>query len=104
MSVRDAVVSGAAQVISSPKTAAVVSAATTGTGAADWFELIPNDIGKAATLVGILLSVILIRVHLLTVEKIRLEIKVLREKEEVRLASAEERTRAGQPTRRSDDP
>lgn len=63
-------------VAQSPKSGAAVSAATTGTGLGTFLDLIPNDIGKLATLVGIVLSVILIYSHLLTVRKTRIEIAI----------------------------
>lgn len=44
--------------------ASTVSAGTTGSGLATWLDLIPNEIGKLATLVGIALSVVLIIMHL----------------------------------------
>lgn len=47
-------------VLSDPKAAATVSAATTASGVSTWFDLIPNDIGKLATVVGMFLSIILI--------------------------------------------
>lgn len=42
----------------------VVASGTTGTGLATWLNLIPNEIGKLATLVGIVLSVVLIVMHI----------------------------------------
>ena len=44
--------------------ASTASAWTTGSGLATWLDLIPNEIGKLATLVGIALSVVLIIMHL----------------------------------------
>ena len=41
-----------------------VATVTAATGAAEWLNWIPNDIGKLATLVGICLSVVLIGTHL----------------------------------------
>lgn len=51
--------------ISDQRTAAVVSAGTTATGISSILEWIPNDIGKLAVLVGIVLSLVLIFVHLI---------------------------------------
>lgn len=68
------------QIIQSPKLAASVSAMTTTAGAGTVFDYIPDDIGKLATLIGIILSVILIRVHLAALKKIQLELKALQEK------------------------
>ena len=59
------------EIIHSPKVAAAVSAATTGTGLGSVLDLIPNDIGKLATLVGIILSVVLIRIHLLELSMLK---------------------------------
>ena len=41
-----------------------VAGGTIGTGTATWADWIPGDIGKIATLVGIILSLVLIAVHL----------------------------------------
>jgi len=66
-----------------------IAAATTGSGISlSWLDVIPNDIGKLATVVGILLSCVLIYTHMrkgrLEYEKVRLELKLMREKEERR--------------------
>ena len=53
------------QVAHSQKVAATVSGSTMGTGLATALEWIPTDIGKLATLVGIVLSVVLIYSHLI---------------------------------------
>jgi len=50
-------------VVQSPKVAAAVSTVTTGSGLATFLNIIPSDIGKLATLTGIILSVILIITH-----------------------------------------
>lgn len=42
------------------------------------FELIPNDIGKLGTVIAIIFSVILIRMHILNTRKIQLEIEILK--------------------------
>ena len=51
------------------KTAAAVSATTISTGLGTIFDYIPDNIGKLATLVGICLSLVLIRVHLQRLKK-----------------------------------
>ncbi len=65
-----------------PKVASIVSTATTGTGIGTFLDLIPNDIGKLATLVGILLSCVLIYTHLrkgrIEYKKTQLEIELLK--------------------------
>jgi hypothetical protein len=84
------------QAASSPKLAATVSAATTSTGMATVLEWIPDDIGKLATLVGIVLSLLLIYSHSLTIRKSRIELRRM-EAEEVRTASTRRRESASQP-------
>jgi len=42
-----------------------VATGTTGTGIATWLQMIPNDIGKLATLMGMVLSIVLILSHIL---------------------------------------
>ncbi len=60
---------------------AIVATGTTGAGTATWMSWIPEDIGKIATLAGILLSLVLIVVHLNKMrydsKKARLEIEQL---------------------------
>lgn len=51
-------------VAQSPKTAGVVAGQTVASGASQWFNWIPDDIGKAAALVGVILTVVLIRNHI----------------------------------------
>lgn len=70
------------QLTTDVKTGAAVAVTTVGTGAStSYFDLIPSDIGKLASLTGIVLTVILSYTHLLTVKKTNLEIKALKEKE-----------------------
>lgn len=103
MSVKDLV----QQAATSPKTAGVVSGLTTGTGLGTVLDYIPDDIGKLATLVGIVLSIVLIRNHWrkgrAETEKIQLEINALRLQEEERKALAADRRRRGLPVRRGED-
>lgn len=68
--------------IQSTKTAAGVSTITTGTGVGTMLDWIPNDIGKLATLVGIILSLLLIYVHILAVRKAHIEIAHLKRQAE----------------------
>ena len=102
----------AIEIAQNPKTGAVVSTMTTTTGLGTVLDWIPSDIGKLATLVGILLSLTLIYVHLsrirmekrrelVEIERDRLELAVLREKEAERLERAAQRHA---PLRRCDDP
>jgi hypothetical protein len=88
------------QLVESPKVAAIVSAATTTTGAGTIFDIIPDDIGKLATLVGIILTIILIRVHLLSLEKTKMEVEKMRND---RIQAAIERKTKGEPVRRVSD-
>ncbi len=73
------------ELIVNPKTVAAVSTATTSSGLSTWFEWIPSDIGKVAVVIGILLSSVLLYFNVvngnLTNRKLRLELKLLREKE-----------------------
>lgn len=73
------------QLSTSPKIALAVSTATAGTGGGTVIDLIPDDIGKLASLVGIILSVVLIYTHLrrgpAEYKKAQLELKILKQKE-----------------------
>jgi len=66
-------------------------------------DLIPNEIGKLATLVGILLSIVLIYAHILAVHKTRIEIEILRAQEADRQAAIKWRVEHREPVRRIDD-
>jgi len=83
---------GLIELAQNPKIASAVGTATMGTGMGTIFDVIPNDIGKLATLVGIVLSLVLIYTHLrkgrAEYKKIELEILVLKEKEAERIESA----------------
>lgn len=91
----------------SPKLAVSVSALTTGSGLGTILDLIPNDIGKLATVVGIILSAVLIFTHLrkgcAEYTKTRLEIMILEEKEAERIENATRRKSEGLPIRRESD-
>ena len=50
--------------IQSPKIAATVAGATTGSGILTVLEWIPSNIGSVASMVGIILSSVMIYVHL----------------------------------------
>lgn len=73
-----AVSNAASTAMQSPKIAVVVSGGTIGTGASTWLDVIPDDIGKLATLAGFCLSAVLIYNHVrrgsLERDKLRLEI------------------------------
>lgn len=51
--------------VNDPRIAHGVAVATSGTGMATFLEYIPTDIGKLATLLGMILTVILIGNHVL---------------------------------------
>lgn len=86
------------EIAGNAKAALVVSAVTTGTGVST-LSWIPDDIGKLAMLVGIILSLVLIRAHLAITrnaeadrEKTRLETEIMRRKEADRVQSLERRS------------
>ena len=51
--------------VTNVKIGAATATATTATGTATFFDLIPDDIGKLASLFGIVLTTVLIFTHLL---------------------------------------
>lgn len=92
------------------KVAATVAMGAMGTGLSMFLALIPNDIGKLASLVAIVLTVVLIRNHLrngrkldLENEKLRLEVQKLAAQEEERKIVAAGRREQGLPVRRNDE-
>lgn len=103
MSVKD----GLTELAQNPKVASAVSTVTTGTGIGTFLDLIPDDIGKLATLVGIVLSSVLIYTHWrkgrIEYQKTQLEILILKEKEAERIEAALKRKEAGEPARRRED-
>ena len=74
------------EIAQDPKIASMVSTMTTGAGLAAILDLIPNNIGKLATLVGVALSLVLIYTHWrkgrIEYKKIQLEIELLKKKQE----------------------
>ena len=71
-------------IATSPKIAGVVSVATSATGAGTFLDYIPSDIGKLATLFGLALTIVLIRVHLVNLKKSELELEIMQEDRERR--------------------
>lgn len=69
--------------VSDVKVAWVTVMGTVGSGMGTVLKMIPNDVGKLATLVGIVLSIVLIYTHWrkgrIEYEKTRLEIAILKE-------------------------
>lgn len=80
---------------------------TIGSGMGTALEMIPNDIGKLATLVGIILSSVLIYTHFrkgrIEYEKTQLEISILKDKEAERIEAANRRRNSGLPANRESD-
>ncbi len=72
------------EVAQNAKIAAATSLTTAGSGMATWLEWVPSDIGKLATLIGIILSSVLIYTHIKKSkrdeEKHALEMEILRKK------------------------
>jgi len=87
MSVKEQLLSA----VSSTKTGATVATATAGTSLGTIFNYIPDDIGKVGVLVGIILSVVICRFHLVNIKKANLEIEIMRRRETDRLKSLERR-------------
>jgi len=96
-----------ADMLQNAKIAGGVAAATTGTGLGTILDLIPDDIGKLATLVGAILAAVLIYTHLRRMQldrrKILLEIAILEQRETERRQAIEARLRQGGELRREED-
>lgn len=86
-----------------PKTVATVSLATAGSGVSTAFDWISRGIGVTASLVGIMLTIMLIRKSMMEQAKIKLEIQALREREDRRHREACDRKDHHEPLRRADD-
>ena len=86
------------ELVQNPKVAWSMSTLTTGTGLGTILDAIPNDIGKLATVVGIILSSVLIYTHSrkgrIEYKKTQLEILILKETESERIESALRREKA----------
>lgn len=50
--------------MTNPKAGALTAGGTISTGLGSWLDYIPNDIGKVATLVGIVLSTVMIVMYI----------------------------------------
>lgn len=86
------------------RAAAVVAAATASTGAGQWLGWLPSeDIGKIATVIGVVLSMVLITTHILKMRTILLEYRITQAKEATRVQEAADRRAKGLPTRRASD-
>tara|TARA_R110000744_G_scaffold333450_1_gene438850 strand:+ start:11853 stop:12161 length:309 start_codon:yes stop_codon:yes gene_type:complete len=97
----------ATNLVNDIKVAWLMATGTIGSGLGTVLEMIPNDIGKLATLVGIILSSVLIYTHFrkgrIEWEKTHLEILILKEKEAERIRAANLRKEAGLPANRRED-
>ena len=77
MSLRDQ----AEQILTSVKIAVATGVTTTGAGVGTWFDVIPNDIGKLASLMGAILTIILAYFHVkkgvidIAIKKLEYEMK-----------------------------
>ena len=98
---------GARDFLTDVKAAAAVAVTTAGTSVSQVLEWIPDDIGKLGTLVGIVLSTVLIYSHLrrtsVTCRKTNIEIEILEKYEAERKETAHRRIRLGKPVRRKDE-
>jgi len=50
--------------LTDPRAASAVSGTTVTSGLATWLDMVPNEIGKLATLVGTVLSLVMIYVYI----------------------------------------
>jgi len=96
------------------KMAWATAVAAIGSGTATFLELIPTEIGKLASLAGIILTVTLIRLHwrngnanyrktLLETNLLRQQLEEHKSREAERLEAAANRAKEGRPLRREDD-
>jgi hypothetical protein len=85
MSAKDLVGEVVKEVLTNPKVGVLVAGATTGSGVGTWLDVIPDDIGKLATLVGIGLSLVLMAAWSVSFRKTLLEMRIMRRKEAERL-------------------
>lgn len=94
------------EVLTSPKTAHLTATLTAGTGIGTVLDMIPDDIGKLATLIGIVLSLVLIRNHWRNGRakyiSIELENQIMRQKIAEREEVAKLRKEAGLPIRKDE--
>ena len=85
------------ELAANPKVAHAAAMATTSTGIGTLFDVIPDDIGKLATLVGIILSSVLIYTHArrwhMDSAKNKLELEILKERRREQLENAAKRRR-----------
>ena len=89
------------ELMADPRIGAAVASGTVGTGTI--IDLIPDGIGKVSMLIGMILSILLIRVHYANLQKIKMEVGIMKRKEDERLEAARLRKEEGQPLRREED-
>lgn len=73
-------------IIADGRVGAAVATTTAATGTGTWLEMIPENIGRLGTLVGIILSLVLIVVHLRRLRLDTLEARHKTEKHELEMA------------------
>ena len=92
-----------ASVVENTKVVGTVSTATTAAGLGTVLNYLPDVLGSAATMAGIMLSWFLIRKVRMETKKIKLEMDVLRSRETHRHEGIDHRKEEGKPLRREDD-
>lgn len=96
------------------KLAWVTAVGTASTGTATLMEWIPTDVGKIASLFGVILTIVLIRLHWrngnakyeltkLESKELQQKITAFERKEEERIEAAAKREASGEPLRRNED-
>ena len=80
--------------VMSVKAAGVTAAGTVASGFASFVGLIPDDIGKGVSLIGGLLSLVMIQYWRKNTKKLDLETKILQLQFEAALREAEQKRRA----------
>lgn len=88
-------------VLHDPKVAA--SVAGTSVTSPVWANMIPDVLTTAASMLGIVLTVILIWVNVTALRKTILELKIMRSKERARRAEIARRKKESLPIRRGED-
>ena len=90
-------------VVENTKVIGAVSTVTTAAGLGTVLNYLPDVLGSVATMAGILLSWFLIRKVRMETKKIKLEMQVLRNREQKRHDEIDHRQEEGEPLRRESD-
>ena len=90
-------------VVESTKVVGTVSTVTTAAGLGTVLNYLPDVLGSVATMAGIMLSWFLICKVRTETKKIKLEMALLREREQKRHDEVEHRVEEGEPCRRESD-